>query len=52
MNRIISTEAAPAAVGPYSQGIEVPAGKKILFISGQIPIIPGEKTVIDAGIKE
>jgi 2-iminobutanoate/2-iminopropanoate deaminase len=35
MKRIISTPNAPAAIGPYSQGIEV---NGTLYISGQIPI--------------
>jgi 2-iminobutanoate/2-iminopropanoate deaminase len=37
MKRIISTDKAPAAVGPYSQAAR--AGD-MLFISGQIPIDP------------
>ena len=37
MNQIIHTEAAPAAIGPYSQAVK--AGN-LLFISGQIPIDP------------
>ncbi len=35
MKRIIASEKAPAAVGPYSQAIE--AGG-VLFISGQLPV--------------
>ena len=35
MKKIISTEKAPAAIGPYSQGV---AGEHIAFISGQLPI--------------
>ncbi len=35
--KIISTNNAPAAVGPYSQGILV---KDTLYVSGQIPYIP------------
>lgn len=35
--KTISTEKAPAAIGPYSQGIVV---KGMLYASGQIPIIP------------
>jgi 2-iminobutanoate/2-iminopropanoate deaminase len=35
--KIISTEDAPAAIGPYSQAVEV---NNQLFISGQIPINP------------
>ena len=37
MNQAISTKNAPAAIGPYSQGIK--AGKTI-YVSGQIPIDP------------
>ncbi len=48
MKRIIYTEKAPNAVGPYSQAVE--AGGT-LYISGQIPIIP-ETGNIPEGIKE
>ena len=37
MNNAISTPNAPAAIGPYSQGIQ--AGST-LFVSGQLPIDP------------
>ena len=37
MNQAVATKNAPAAIGPYSQGIK--AGKTI-YISGQIPIDP------------
>jgi 2-iminobutanoate/2-iminopropanoate deaminase len=37
MKRIISTPNAPAAIGPYSQAVEV---KGTLYISGQLPINP------------
>ena len=37
MNNAISTPTAPAAIGPYSQGIQ--AGST-LFVSGQLPIDP------------
>ena len=37
MMKKIATEKAPAAIGPYSQGIIV---DKMLFASGQIPIDP------------
>ncbi|MGL5615822.1 MAG: RidA family protein [Sarcina sp.] len=39
---VISTINAPAAIGPYSQGIK--AGN-LLFISGQIPVNPVEGTI-------
>ncbi len=34
----ISTDKAPAAIGPYSQGIE---HGEMVFLSGQIPVNPG-----------
>lgn len=37
MKRIIATEKAPAAVGPYSQAVEL---NGTLYISGQLPINP------------
>ncbi len=37
MKRIISTPNAPAAIGPYSQAVEV---NGTLYVSGQIPINP------------
>ena len=37
MNRIIHTDKAPGAIGPYSQAVQ--AGN-MLFVSGQIPIDP------------
>jgi len=37
--QIIHTEAAPAAVGPYSQAVVAPAGKTV-FLSGQIGLEP------------
>jgi len=44
----ISTELAPAAIGPYSQAIR--AGN-LLFCSGQIPLLPNGSTV-EGGIRE
>ncbi|VFR16564.1 Endoribonuclease L-PSP [plant metagenome] len=37
---IIHTDAAPAAVGPYSQAVAV-AGTKTVYLSGQIGLEPG-----------
>ena len=37
MKTVIATAAAPAAIGPYSQAIQV---GNMLFTSGQIPIDP------------
>lgn len=49
MKRIISTENAPKAVGPYSQAVEA---NGFLFISGQIPINPAIGAFVDGGIVE
>jgi len=37
MNKIIHTEKAPAAIGPYSQAVQT---VNLLFVSGQLPIDP------------
>ena len=49
MKKVISTEFAPKAIGPYSQAIEV---NNMLFISGQIPINPETGKIIEGGITE
>ena len=36
---IIHTNAAPAAVGPYSQAVAAPVGKTV-YLSGQIGLVP------------
>ena len=47
--QFISTENAPAAIGPYSQGVVT---GNLLFASGQIPIVPSTGKVIEGGIAE
>lgn len=37
MKKVLKTESAPAAIGPYSQGI---SENGLLFLSGQIPLTP------------
>lgn len=49
MKRIIKTKLAPAAIGPYSQAVEV---NGTLYISGQIPLNPETMTVVEGGIQE
>jgi 2-iminobutanoate/2-iminopropanoate deaminase len=49
MRSPISTPAAPAAIGPYSQAIR--AGD-FLFVSGQIPLDPATGTLVGNGIVE
>ena len=48
MSKVISTDKAPAAIGPYSQAIEV---NGMVFTSGVIPVDP-QTGVIPATIEE
>ncbi len=43
--RIIHTQAAPAAVGPYSQAVAAPAGQ-LVFLSGQIGLVPETGVIV------
>jgi len=47
--KTISTSSAPAAIGPYSQGI---VSNGFLFTSGQIPLVPEDMSFIDGTIEE
>lgn len=47
--KTISTDKAPAAIGPYSQGI---IANGFLFTAGQIPLDPAAGKIIDGGIVE
>ena len=49
MKRIISTTAAPGAIGPYSQAVEI---NGTLYISGQVPIDPATGKMVEGGITE
>lgn len=46
--KVVSTDKAPAAIGPYSQGMIV---NGILYSSGQIPINPATGNVEAEGIE-
>jgi 2-iminobutanoate/2-iminopropanoate deaminase len=45
----VRTAAAPAAIGPYSQAISVPAGGRLVFCSGQIALSPESGQLVGAG---
>jgi 2-iminobutanoate/2-iminopropanoate deaminase len=45
----ITTEKAPSAIGPYSQGILV---NGFLYTAGQIPLDPATGKIVDGGIVE
>jgi 2-iminobutanoate/2-iminopropanoate deaminase len=48
MPQAVSTKAAPAAIGPYSQAIR--AGE-FLFVSGQIPIDPTTGMLVEGDVR-
>jgi 2-iminobutanoate/2-iminopropanoate deaminase len=47
--QVIATSGAPAAIGPYSQGVR--AGS-LIFTAGQIPLDPTTQLVVGPGIEE
>lgn len=47
--KIIETKNAPAAIGPYSQGI---LAGDLVYTSGQIPLVPESGILADGGIEE
>ena len=47
--KVIATKNAPAAIGPYSQAIEV---NGFVYASGQIPIDPETGAFVPGGIRE
>lgn len=49
MKKIISTSKAPAAIGPYSQAVDV---NNTLYVSGQIPLNPETGKLVEGGITE
>jgi 2-iminobutanoate/2-iminopropanoate deaminase len=50
MNRsVVNTPSAPAAIGPYSQGVRV---GNLVFTAGQIPLDPSTQQVVVGGITE
>ena len=49
MSKVINTNNAPAAIGPYSQAIEA---NGMIFISGQLPVDPATGEFPEGGITE
>lgn len=47
MKKIIKTDTAPAAIGPYSQAV---VANGFVFASGQIPINPATNQLIDGDV--
>ena len=49
MKNVVCSSAAPAAIGPYSQGIRV---GNLLFVSGQLGVDPATGAFVEGGIEE
>ncbi|MDT4965675.1 MAG: 2-iminobutanoate/2-iminopropanoate deaminase [Acidobacteriota bacterium] len=49
MREIISTDRAPAAIGPYSQAVKT---NGLIFASGQIPLDPQTGQFVEGGVAE
>ena len=47
--KVINTTAAPSAIGPYSQAVQL---GEMLYISGQIPLLPDTMDVCSNDIKQ
>jgi 2-iminobutanoate/2-iminopropanoate deaminase len=47
MKKIVSTDKAPAAIGPYSQAVD--AGD-FVFVAGQVPVYPPEGKIVEAAV--
>jgi len=49
MKKIVSTEHAPKAIGPYSQAV---VANGMAYLSGQIPLDPATNQLIEGGIAQ
>ena len=49
MNRILNTTNAPAAIGPYSQGVQC---CNMVFVSGQLPFVPETGALLEGSVGE
>ena len=49
MKKVIATNNAPAAIGPYSQAVQV---GNMLFASGQLGLDPATGNFVEGGVKE
>ena len=49
MKKMVATDRAPQAIGPYSQAIQTGG---MLYVSGQIPLVPTTGVLVAGGIEE
>ncbi len=47
--KTIHSDSAPKAIGPYSQAVQVDAGKMV-FLSGQVPLDPATGNMVEGDI--
>ncbi len=45
----VSTQSAPAAIGPYSQAVQI---GDMIYTSGQVPLDPASGVIVEGGIRE
>ncbi|GAB1484260.1 RidA family protein [Treponema sp.] len=52
--KVIATEKAPKAIGPYSQAIEITmeASDKLLYVSGQTPLDPASGKLVEGSVAD
>ena len=51
--KVVATDSAPKAIGPYSQAIVIePKLEKLIFVSGQIPIDPATGNLVEGPIAD
>src|SRR5271168_4330683 len=46
---VVSTQNAPAAIGPYSQAVQI---GDMIYTSGQVPLDPASGVIVEGGIRE
>jgi 2-iminobutanoate/2-iminopropanoate deaminase len=51
MLKKVDTSEAPRAIGPYSQAVSAPAGSRLLFVSGQLPMDPKTGELVQGDIQ-
>ncbi len=52
-HRVIHTDSAPGALGPYSQATEIDlSAGRLIFLSGQVPIDPATDDVVDGSVSD
>ena len=49
MNKILNTVNAPAAIGPYSQGVQC---GNMVFVAGQLPFVPATGALLEGSVGE